>query len=79
MRSCNSIISIQLSLSTALSGRGEMVVDGEPTGPLEPGAAVHVPPGVRHSGRAMPADAPFRMAYFALLDPQASCRADKPA
>ena len=53
----------------ALSGRGEMTLDGVPTGPLSAGAAVHVPPGVEHRGRALPSDGEsFRMAYFALLD-----------
>ena len=53
----------------ALSGRGEMTLDGVSTGPLSAGDAVHVPPGVEHRGRALPSDGEsFRMAYFALLD-----------
>ena len=56
-------------LGLALSGRGEMTLDGVSTGPLSAGAAVHVPPGVEHRGRALPSDGEsFRMAYFALLD-----------
>jgi len=39
---------------TALEGRGEVWLDGEPgTVPLEPGVSVMVPPNLRHSFRAL--------------------------
>ena len=52
-----------------MTGRGAMDLGGRATGALGPGAAVHMPPGLKHSGRALPSPGgePFRMAYFALL------------
>lgn len=56
-----------------LSGRGAMELDGVPTGTLTPGDAVHLPPGVVHSGQALLSDdgAHFRMAYFAIMNNKA--------
>ena len=54
------------------SGCGEMELDGRSTGPLTRGDAIHMPPGVKHKGRALRCrDSPgehFEMAYFAILE-----------
>ena len=57
-----------------LSGKGSMELDGQPTGTLLPGTAIHMPPGVVHSGQALPSPSgeSFRMAYFAILDSSAA-------
>ena len=52
------------------SGCGEMIINGQPTGKLTRGQAVHIPPFTPHEGRALrcleSADEHFTMAYFAI-------------
>eukprot|EP00615_Pteridomonas_danica_P011584 CAMPEP_0114331682 /NCGR_PEP_ID=MMETSP0101-20121206/2578_1 /TAXON_ID=38822 ORGANISM="Pteridomonas danica, Strain PT" /NCGR_SAMPLE_ID=MMETSP0101 /ASSEMBLY_ACC=CAM_ASM_000211 /LENGTH=165 /DNA_ID=CAMNT_0001462103 /DNA_START=110 /DNA_END=607 /DNA_ORIENTATION=+ len=53
-----------------LEGKGVMELNGERTEILTHGHAVHIPPGVTHTGKALKEESgqSFRMLYFAILD-----------